>query len=128
MGGGMMGRGGSEQGGLQQQQPSKAGKPPALTGKVENGVRVIEMKAFRYSYDPDTVVVKEGQPVRLVITSTDVEHGIGIDAFKVNKVLPAHKATTVQFTPNKTGEFAFYCTVYCGPGHADMKGKLTVVK
>lgn len=125
MGGGMMGGGGSGQA-QPEQQP--AGQTPALSGKVEDGVRVVEMTAFRYSYDPDTVVVKEGEPVKLVITSKDVEHGFAIDAFRVSTMLPPQKAVSVEFTPNKTGEFTFHCTVYCGPGHADMTGKLTVVK
>ncbi len=56
----------------------------------------------------------------------DVDHGFAIPEFKVNETLVSGKETVVEFTPDKKGEFAFFCSVVCGEGHRDMKGKLIV--
>ena len=34
--------------------------------------------------------------------------------------------TGVEFTADKAGEFDFYCTVFCGDKHQEMKGKLII--
>lgn len=36
------------------------------------------------------------------------------------------KITTIESTPDKQGELEFRCSVYCGSGHGQMKGKLIV--
>jgi cytochrome c oxidase subunit 2 len=101
---------------------------PELSGKFENGVRVIEVKASRYKYEPDPIVVKLGERVAILATSTDVAHGFAISEFKVNSVVNPGKQETIAFIPDKEGEFSIYCTVYCGPGHMNMQGKLIVIK
>jgi nitrosocyanin len=99
----------------------------ALPGKVdENGIRIIEVKASRYKFEPDPIVVKLGEKVRLVVTSIDVAHGIAISEFKINLSVPAGKTESVDFVADKKGSFQAYCSVYCGPGHAHMHGTLVV--
>ncbi len=53
------------------------------SGKVAEGVRVIEMEVFRYGYRPDPVVVKEGEKVRSLMTATDVTYGSAISDLAV---------------------------------------------
>jgi len=84
------------------------------------------MIAKKYEFDPGNIVVNEGDTVILHITSTDVEHGIGIPQFGVSKKLPPGVEETVQFIADKKGDYTFFCNVYCGPGHTGMKGTLTV--
>ena len=84
------------------------------------------MTARQFSFDPDTVTVKQGQHVTLVITSADVAHGISIPGYDINEQIPAGKSVTVQFDATKTGTFTFYCSVYCGAGHRGMQGQLVV--
>lgn len=91
-----------------------------LSGKVENGIRVIEVKASRYKFEPDPIVVNLGEKVRLVVTSTDVAHGIAISEFNVKLSVPAGKTESIEFVADKKGTFHAYCSVYCGPGHGHM--------
>jgi cytochrome c oxidase subunit 2 len=88
--------------------------------------KTIEMTAKQFEFDPSTIRVKKGTPVKLLITSTDVTHGFSIPDFNVSATLVPKKTTTVEFTPDKTGTFPFSCNIICGSGHVDMKGTLIV--
>jgi len=96
------------------------------SGKLENGIRTIEVKASRYKFEPDPIVVGLGEKVRLVVTSTDVAHGIAISEFDVKLSVPAGKTERIEFVANKQGEFHVYCSVYCGPGHGHMHASFIV--
>ncbi len=87
-----------------------------------------KITAKKFSFEPATVTVKKGVPVRLLITSTDVEHGFNLVAFNINKKLPVNEEVAIEFTPDKTGDFPFFCSVACGSGHGDMNGKLVVTE
>src|SRR5713226_6726922 len=86
----------------------------------------IKVTARRFEFDPRTITVQKDQPVRLVITSADVDHGFAIKEFNVSVKIAAKKTKIVEFTPDRAGRFRFYCTVYCGDGHEDMFGELVV--
>ena len=88
--------------------------------------RIITITAKKWSFTPDTIRVKQGERVRLLITSRDVTHGINIPQLGINKVLNPGETTTIDFTANTVGIFPFTCSVYCGQGHGAMKGKLIV--
>jgi len=97
-----------------------------LSGKVENGIRIIEIKASQYKFDPDPIVVALGEKVRLVVTSIDVEHGIAISEFNVRLSIPAGKTESIEFVADKKGHFHAFCSVYCGPGHGRMQANFIV--
>ena len=60
-----------------------------------------------------TITVTQGNKVDFhVDNTTEKEHGFSIDAFGVHKVVPAKKAESVTFTPNKTGQFVVYCQLH----------------
>lgn len=99
-----------------------------LSGRVENGVRIIEIKASKYKFDPDPITVKLGEKVRIIATSTDVPHGLSLPEFYVNLNIKPGQTSTTEFTADKEGEFSEYCSIYCGQGHMGMRGKLIVVK
>lgn len=89
-------------------------------------VHEIPMTCKKYDYSPDPVQVKKGERVRLVITCTDHDHGIKLEAFHVEEKLKKDVPTPVEFTADKAGTFTFQCSVRCGIGHRGMKGKLIV--
>jgi len=89
-------------------------------------VQIIKMTAKKYQFDPSTITVKQGQPVKLIITSKDATHGFAIKALGINQKLPKGQPVTVEFTASKAGTFEFRCSVFCGMGHRKMKGKLIV--
>ncbi|MFZ5800438.1 MAG: cupredoxin domain-containing protein [Candidatus Omnitrophota bacterium] len=107
-------------------QGNSSGEGPGLSGRIENGVRIIAVKASSYKFEPDPIVVKLGEKVRLVVTSTDVAHGLAIAEFKLRISIPAGKTETVEFIADKKGTFQMRCSVYCGPGHGQMRGELIV--
>ena len=92
----------------------------------ETGVRIIQMTAKRYGFDPNVINVKQGEKVRLIITALDRDHGFKLAAYDINQILKKGDATTIEFTADKAGTFTFRCSEYCGLGHLRMKGKLVV--
>lgn len=99
---------------------------PALPVAQGASVHEIQMTAKKYEFSPDPIRVKKGERVRLIITATDRDHGIKIEAFNVEQKLKKGVPTTVEFTADKAGTFPFKCSVHCGFGHSGMKGKLIV--
>jgi cytochrome c oxidase subunit 2 len=97
-----------------------------LSGKLEEGVRVIQVTAMQYKFDPDPIVVAAGDKVRLLVTSKDVTHGLAIDEFHVNVVVDQKVSKTAEFTADKKGTFDVHCSVFCGFGHFGMHGKFIV--
>lgn len=97
-----------------------------FSGKLQGGVRIIELKASKFKFEPEPIVVKKGERVRLVATSTDVTHGIAIPEFKINLVIPTGKTSSIEFTADKEGTFRTHCSVFCGLGHGKMRGTFVV--
>ncbi|HEY8204929.1 MAG TPA: cupredoxin domain-containing protein, partial [Pyrinomonadaceae bacterium] len=86
----------------------------------------IHITARRFEFDPRTITLQKGQPAKLIITSADVAHGFAIDEFNINVRVEAKQTQTVEFTPDRSGHFRLYCTVYCGEDHENMNGELVV--
>lgn len=88
----------------------------------ETGLQEVDV-TVKGGYAPDTIVVKQGQPVRLNFyrdeTSACSEQVVFGD-FGVVRDLPAFKTTPVEFTPGQAGEFVFTC------GMNMLRGKLIV--
>ena len=96
------------------------------SGTLENGVRIINVNAFRFDFEPNQITVNKGEKVKLIVTSTDVAHGFALPDYGINVPLPAGKQTAIEFTADKQGSFTFFCSIYCGSGHSSMKGTLAV--
>ena len=95
-------------------------KPP--TGQVKE----FNITAKQWSFEPAEIVASLGDKVRLNLTSADVPHGLAISEYGINQFIKPGETATIEFTADKPGEFIFYCNVYCGEGHREMKGKLIV--
>jgi cytochrome c oxidase subunit 2 len=90
--------------------------------------RRIKIVAKRFTYDPDTITLKKGEPVVVVLHSIDVTHGIKIEAFNIKSDdIKKDKETEVRFTPQQTGHFEGQCSHFCGKGHGTMKLQIDVV-
>lgn len=88
--------------------------------------RTIEIVAQKSHYTPAEIHVKKGEPVRLLIKSADVTHGFAIDEFNIAREVPVGPAVVVEFTPDKTGSFTYYCVVRCSREHKGMHGTFVV--
>jgi cytochrome c oxidase subunit 2 len=102
-----------------------------LSGEMTNGVREIELKAYQFGWEPDTIVVQKGQPVRIKINSLDVPHGFEVEGLMIpgwDIDMPIHpgEVEVIEYTPEKEGVWTFICTVYCGQDHSDMSGKFVI--
>lgn len=86
----------------------------------------VSVQASQFTFSPSTITVNKGDTVRMTVTSADVNHGLSIPAFGVSKSIDAGATVTVEFVADKTGEFPFFCSVFCGEGHGQMRGTLIV--
>ncbi len=80
------------------------------------------------NYSPQIVKVPFGQKVKLRIRNVDtVMHGFAIPALEVDagEIKAGHYAI-LEFTPEKPGEYDFYCTTWCSEFHLQMRGVLEV--
>ncbi|MDB5923461.1 MAG: cytochrome-c oxidase [Betaproteobacteria bacterium] len=89
--------------------------------------RIIKITTKRFDYSPAEVTVKKGVPVVLELTGKDVMMGFNLPDFGVRADIVPGKITRLRLVPDKTGTFIFLCDIFCGIGHEEMNGKLTVV-
>ena len=104
---------------------STVAQQPAVP--TQNGdFKEFKITAKQFEFSPSTIEVNKGDKVRLIVTSTDVPHGIAIKEYGINEQLNPGKPVTIEFTADKAGTFTAYCSVFCGSGHGKMKGNLIV--
>jgi len=77
--------------------------------------------------DGDGLVVPQGQPVVLRMSSTDAVHSFFIPEYRIKEDLMPGRITYLWFYPKDTGEFVYTCTEYCGIDHSRMYGKVKVL-
>jgi len=108
------------------QEPVQIEAPAETTEAPTPEVVEIDMIAKQWVFNPVIITVKKGDKVKLNIKSIDVTHGFVIPDFGVNQRLTPGTEVTVEFTADKSGEFTFFCNIFCGSGHGGMRGTLKV--
>ncbi len=104
-------------------------KNPEASENINNfngNVKEFSVVAKEWEFEPAVIEVNKGDKVILNLESVDVNHGITINELGVNVEIKAGEMKKIEFIADKTGEFNFFCNVYCGDGHSDMVGKLVV--
>lgn len=99
---------------------------PVPQAPSQGEVKEFKMTAKQFQFEPATIEVNKGDKVRLIATSADVPHGISIPEYGINERLDPGKPVTIEFTADKQGTFTAFCSVFCGAGHSNMKGKIIV--
>jgi cytochrome c oxidase subunit II len=99
----------------------------ASSARAQGAPQRIEITAEKFIFKPGEITVKVGQPVVLVLTSSDVGHGLRISGVGVDIKVKAGESAKATFTPTRTGDFVGHCSVYCGSGHGSMVFTLHVV-
>jgi plastocyanin domain-containing protein len=78
-----------------------------------NGAEMAEVRiAVRGGYEPATVRVKAGAPVRLVFDRQETSgcsEEVVFPAFGIRKFLPTGKPTPIELTPPAPGRYEFMC-------------------
>lgn len=99
---------------------------------------VAEQWSFLYNGTIDSrttpIVVHVGDNVTFRLKSTFEkdpsfnQHGFFIQGImEVPITVPANQDITVTIVPNQPGEFTIICTIFCGTGHGNMRGLITVL-
>ncbi len=95
---------------------------PAATGEP-----VIKITARKFEFLPHEVTLKKGVPVMLELTTQDVFMGFNAPDLGVRADMVPGKTMHLRVVPAKAGKVVFLCDVFCGSGHEEMSGLITVV-
>ena len=89
---------------------------------ADGGIQEVKV-VVKGGYSPDVIVVKQGAPVKLDFyrdETASCSEEIVFGDFGIARHLPSFQTTSIEFTPEKPGEFTFTC------GMNMMRGKLVV--
>lgn len=90
-------------------------------------VKEITVEGTEFKFLPATLTVKKGEKVKLTFKNTGkMTHDWVVDELGVRtKIIKGGEEEVLEFTPDKTGEFEYYCSV--GKHRENgMVGKITV--
>lgn len=104
-----------------------ATRPAAGAAKPADKGKVVKITAQKYHYTPSEFTVKRGQTTILELTALDFTHGFKVPDLNIRIDLVPGKPIRVPITPDKTGVIDFLCDNFCGSGHEEMNGQITVV-
>jgi len=96
-------------------------KAEVKTANIPEGAIKVTVSAS--GYEPSSIPLKKGQPVKLAFYRADANNCGGEVAFSkqnIKKKLPVGETVLIEFTPTEAGEIAFAC------GMDMMRGKLVV--
>jgi len=87
---------------------------PAQPAAKPGEPRTIALSVTEKGYEPSPVTLKQGEPVKLVLTRT-TDHTcateIVLEDYNINTPLPLNKPVEVAFTPNKSGKLVYGCAM-----------------
>jgi cytochrome c oxidase subunit 2 len=109
-----------------QEEGASVSDSPSEESDSTGEVKEFSLTVKKFSFTPGEITVKKGDTVRLTITSEDTSHGFSLPDFDVNEQIPSGESVSIEFIADKSGEFTFRCSVFCGSGHGSMSGTLIV--
>lgn len=72
----------------------------------------IAIEAGSFYYKPNLIRVKKGEKVKITLNSVSMMHDLVIDELGLKiPVTKSGNTAVAEFTPEKAGEFEFYCSV-----------------
>jgi cytochrome c oxidase subunit II len=89
---------------------------------------IIKITARKFEYSPKDISVKKGIPVVLEFTSLDRLHGFNCPSLGIRTDIEPQKVNRLRFIPTKTGIYPFHCDNFCGDGHENMSGTITITE
>ena len=94
-----------------------------LTGELKEFI----IEGSEFSFNPSSITVNAGDRVKITFKNTgSARHNLVIGDLGVStSLIPAGSTDTIEFTADRSGTFAFYCSV---PGHrsSGMEGQISV--
>jgi cytochrome c oxidase subunit 2 len=92
----------------------------------QSAERVIKITAHKFTYEPNEIQLKLGEPVVLELTSKDVTHGFNLPDLGLRADLEPGETVRVRLVPEKAGTFEFHCDNFCGIDHENMSATIIV--
>ena len=100
-----------------------------FTYSSASGIKEIGVSAHMWEFYPSVIKVKQGDKVRIVVTSLDATHGLMVnlpESNMIHGVFSSSEDFRFEFNASSVGTYPFHCNVYCGIGHDGMKGFIMV--
>jgi plastocyanin domain-containing protein len=104
----------TEQGCSKPAASTQAPAAAAQTAKPSGEPRTIALSVTEKGYEPSPLTLKQGEPVKLVLTRTTdntCATDIVIEDYDINAKLPLNQPVEVSFTPTKTGKLVYGCAM-----------------
>ena len=79
-----------------------------------------------YSFEPATLVVHQGDIVRITLHAEDIAHSFVIDSYRIAKKALPGLAVTFEFLADRPGTFTFYCSLTSDERCREMHGQFVV--
>lgn len=105
----------------------------AMRDVPENAIDVKAIgKMWQWSFEypngvtTDTLFAPAHTPVKVAVTSLDVNHSLFIPAFRIKRDAIPGKRNTMWFNATREGSFDVACAEYCGLNHSAMYTKVVV--
>ncbi len=80
----------------------------------------------KWAIEPQRIEVPRGQEVELIVTTSDVEHGVAVPGLGIREPVQPGKPAVIRFKADKAGSFPMRCSILCGRGHDQMTGEIVV--
>jgi len=93
---------------------------------AQKPAKVVKISARKFVFQPNALALKRGEPVVLEFTTADVVMGFSAPDFQTRADIIPGKVARVRLVPDKIGTFMFLCDIFCGSGHENMNGTITV--
>lgn len=110
--------------------------PPDQTAPPEDAV-VVDVIAQRWFWTfeyPDAnvttseeMVIPANRTIYLNVTSRDWIHSYHVPEMGLKQDAIPGRRNTLRFEPTEPGQYQLFCAEYCGSGHSQMLGTVTVV-
>lgn len=99
-------------------------RTPSYSGPPNTVIKVVMKK---WEIDPSRIVVPQGARVELIVSTADIEHGLGVRGLGINEpVQPGQPPAVIRFLAQTPGTYPMRCSILCGKGHKDMLGEIVI--
>jgi heme/copper-type cytochrome/quinol oxidase subunit 2 len=88
--------------------------------------RVVAVTMKKGDISPKEIRVKQNEPVRLAVSTLDVQHGFEIPQLGVSEPVNPGKPAEVALDTSRKGSFKVQCGVMCGAHHDEMRAVVVV--
>jgi cytochrome c oxidase subunit 2 len=92
----------------------------------QSAPRIVRVHTRKFEFVPSEISLTKDEPVILEFVADDIAMGFRAVALGLSIEFAPGKVASLPFTPRVAGKFDFYCDVFCGDGHEDMDGHITV--